>query len=135
MALKYCIDTNIFIYHFESHPRFGNKASQKLERIIKSKGKIVCSTLVIAELLAKKEISTNAQKRTDLKIKLLSTPNIELIAPDIFICEYAAILKGKYDIKLPDAIHIATALVNDCKVFCTADETLKKIKEIAVETL
>jgi predicted nucleic acid-binding protein len=41
-------------------------------------------------------------------------------------------LRATYKIKLPDALHIATAIENDIEVFLTNDREIPSIPEITV---
>jgi len=40
--------------------------------------------------------------------------------------------RAKYGLRTPDAIHIATAVVQDADIFFTADKRIKKVEEIRV---
>jgi len=55
------------------------------------------------------------------------------------VCKYIAVesakLRVKYRIKIPDAIQVASGLVNGANAFITNDSNLKKIKEIKVIVL
>lgn len=41
-------------------------------------------------------------------------------------------LRVNYNLKTPDAIHLATAIEHKADVFITNDKQLKKVKEIAI---
>jgi predicted nucleic acid-binding protein len=51
---------------------------------------------------------------------------------DIPIAQHAAEIRVKYNLKLPDALQIATALVSNCEAFLTNDVQLKRVTELQV---
>jgi predicted nucleic acid-binding protein len=51
------------------------------------------------------------------------------------IAESAADIRVRYNIKTPDALHIATAINTQCDVFVTNDYQLTRIKELRVVIL
>ncbi len=48
------------------------------------------------------------------------------------IAERAAFLRARYNIKTPDALQLATALLTGGKFFLTNDESLSSVEEIHV---
>ena len=63
---------------------------------------------------------------------LINNANMEIIPLDISIAQKAAELRARYDLKIPDAIQLATGIITDCDVLLTNDQSLKKVKEIRV---
>ena len=66
---------------------------------------------------------------------LTNSKGLLLTDMDKNIAVESAKLRVKYKIKIPDAIQVASGLVNGAKVFITNDSNLKKIKEIKVIVL
>ncbi|MBI2430396.1 MAG: PIN domain-containing protein [Candidatus Levybacteria bacterium] len=64
--------------------------------------------------------------------KLLTTPNLTIIPIDETISVAAAILKYRYTLTLPDALQLATAIVNNQDAFVSNDKRFHKVKEIPV---
>jgi len=126
------LDTNIFICCFEENPEFGPKSRKILEKIETGKLQAVCSSLVWAELIAQADIGSNSARVSDLKAQFVSIPNLGIVAADFEICELAGKLKSKYNIKLPDSLHLASAIHSKCDCFVSFDKNLKKVKEIRV---
>jgi predicted nucleic acid-binding protein len=56
----------------------------------------------------------------------------ELTAP---VVEKATVLRATLEVKTPDALHLATAIVSGARAFLTGDRGLARCKEIAVEVL
>lgn len=134
--LKYTVfglDTSCFIYHFEKHPKY-SLLTRELFLLLEKK-KAVVSSLVFSELLAKKEIFANSKKRALYKTAFQTLPNTKICDFDLELAEYAAGFRILYNLRLPDAIHLATALINGADAFITNDEGFKKVKEIKVIVL
>ena len=51
------------------------------------------------------------------------------------IIDLSSDLRAKYNLPLPDYIHIATSINYGAKTFYTNDKALKKITEINIKTL
>ena len=58
-----------------------------------------------------------------------------LISVNKNIARRAAELRAKYNLKTPDALHVATALETHCQAFLTNDMGLKRITEIQILVL
>jgi len=58
-----------------------------------------------------------------------------MIDVDGMIAERAADLRARYNLRTPDAIHIATAIVAGCDAFLTNDLALRRVTELRVLTL
>jgi len=66
---------------------------------------------------------------------LLYNENLDVIPVNIIIAQKASEIRANYNIKTPDAIQIATAIIQHCDTFFTNDKELKKVKEINVITV
>ncbi len=51
------------------------------------------------------------------------------------LAEQAAQVRAKYNILLPDALQIATALINGCDTFLTNDPALQQVTELRILVL
>jgi len=126
----FALDTNCFIYHFEKHPVF-SPLTEELFLLLKKK-KAITSSITFSELISKKEIFADRKKLTNYKVAFLSTPSLKVVEVDLKVAEYAAGFRIIYNLRLPDAIQIATALLGGADVFITNDERMKKVEEIKV---
>lgn len=119
------LDTNVFIYFFEKHPVFYAQAEKIIKGIFEGSVDAVCSSLVITELVA-------GDPQFDIKALSLGNLHITDLTPEIAYT--AGRLRHQYNLKTPDAIHIATALSAKANKFYTNDKKLadRKIKGLAV---
>lgn len=124
------LDTNCFVYQFEEHPIYSPLTRELFLTLKKRKG--ITSSITFSELIAKEEIFIDKKKRVHYKTALQTAPNTEVVDVDLKIAEYSAGFKVIYNFRLPDALHLATALVSGADVFITNDERFKKVKEMAV---
>jgi len=51
------------------------------------------------------------------------------------VAESAADLRARYNLRTPDALHVATAIDAGCDAFLTNDTGIKRVQEIAVLVL
>lgn len=127
---KVGIDSMCFIYHFERNKSYGDIVRRLFLQLQKNKLMAVTSTLTLAEILSFEKLQKDKILFEQTKTRFRQTPNLETIPVDETISEVAAILKYEYNIALPDAIQVGTAIVSGQEAFITNDRGLQKIKEI-----
>ncbi|MBI5641236.1 MAG: type II toxin-antitoxin system VapC family toxin [Nitrospirae bacterium] len=124
------LDTSIFIYFVEQHPRYHKLCSSIFEDIEASRIKAVTSTLTLLEIL----VQPYKLKKEELVLKfyslLVTYPHLSWIDMNLAVADRAAGLRAKYGLKTPDAIQIASALSHGAGAFICNDRAFKKIKEI-----
>ena len=130
------LDTSIFVYALERRSPFAPAAEAVLQAVIERRPTAAISTLVVAELL----VVPYRAKRPDLASQyvqyLVAFPNLTLLAPGVEVCRVAASLRGNTAaLKLPDAIHLATAIEGKCDRFLTNDLRLSRFPDIPVDVL
>jgi predicted nucleic acid-binding protein len=62
-------------------------------------------------------------------------PHLSVVPVTDDIAERAAFLRAHYNLKTPDAIQVATALVSGSRAFLTNDENLASVKGIDILVL
>ena len=128
-------DTMIFIYHFEDHPLFAPLTEPLFEAIDRGDLSAEVSVLLAGEVLA------GAKKAADNEILLRyrhifgEFPNLTLHDVGMQVMDKMSDLRVAYDLKTPDAIHVATALLNGAQAFVTNDAGLKRVSELDVLVL
>jgi len=123
------IDSNILIYHLEDLEPYSELTEILFTRLGEGRLKLIVSTLSVTELMAKPYAEGNLKKINASVSFLRTIPNCEWISPDFEISLDAAALRGKYGIRTPDAILIATGRKAKAQIFITNDLELKRTKD------
>ncbi|MCC6424594.1 MAG: PIN domain-containing protein [Phycisphaerales bacterium] len=130
------LDTNVLIYAVESIPEFVGRVRDIFDRIDRGELQGVTSELSLAEALI-----MPLRKGRDLirnEFELLLDPSGPLMVKPITrqVLVKAAEIRAKYSsMKLPDAIHAATAVLNGCTSFITNDSRFAVVDTLPVVLL
>ena len=128
-------DTNIFIYILENHHEFGETCLSVVQSGADKELDGYSGDLVLAELLVKPLKDNNARAVKAVKDLFTEDTKIELLPHTRSAFITAAHLRANHKIKLPDALHLATAIENHIEIFLTNDRDIPLIPEITVLTL
>ena len=130
------LDTTTLIYDWEYHPVFGDAAHAVTRAITEGHLRAMASTLLLAELLTGPLRIGRAERARQYREWLVGFPNLSLVAPDAEICTRAAQLRAMAPrLRLPDAIHVATALAAGATAFVTNDFDIRADLGIAIVQL
>lgn len=125
---RIALDTNVFVYQLESHPRYKPLTKAVFEELDGGRISAVTSTITLTELLVPAYRDQDDQ-RIDRFYGLLSTyPNLEWLAPDLEIADLAAELRALHNLQTPDALHAATAIQGKATGFVTNDPVFERVK-------
>lgn len=92
----------------------------------------VSSTITLAEVLVQPLRAENSELAKQYEEILTSSRNFRLQPVTTSIARLAANLRGRYALKMPDALHVATAIEAGCDAFLTNDAAIKRVTEITV---
>lgn len=124
------IDTSLFIYHVEKHPRYHVVCDKIFRDIESGRLRASTSTLLLLEIL----VQPYRLKKESLVLNfysLLTTyPNLAWIDLTLNIADIAARLRAENNFKTPDSIQAASAIVSGASGFISNDNVFKKLKEI-----
>ncbi|MCK4251450.1 PIN domain-containing protein [candidate division WOR-3 bacterium] len=130
MLDKVFIDTCLFIYFIERHPRFFKKIKHIFTQIDKGTKLGISSVILLHEVLVqpyrKGEISL-AKKYEKI---LLHSKNLLIIPINTDVVRLSAKLRAKYNIPTPDAIQAAVAVLQSVDIFYTSDTIFNRIIEL-----
>ncbi len=132
--MKVYLDANCVIYFVENHPVWCSRVIDRVTAIQLAQGELAVGDLTRAECLVGpfRKNDSGLEKRYRA---FFSDPEIHVLGITAAICEQAARLRATHSIKLPDALHLATAIEHGCGLFLTNDAQLARCTEIAVEIL
>ena len=124
------LDTNLFIYFLEDHPRYGTWCASLFDRIERGHNAAVTSTVTLLELL----VQPYRDQKEELAQKIFALtstyPKIEWVSVSLTLADRAAELRARYRLSTPDAIQLATAIAGKAVRFYGNDRGLRRVKEI-----
>ena len=124
------LDTNVFIYFLEGHPRYGAWCATLFDMIERGQNPAVTSTVTILELL----VQPYRDQKEDLAQKIFALtstyPKIEWVPLTMNLSDRAAELCARYRLSTPDAIQLATAISHHAACFYRNDRGLQRVRDI-----
>lgn len=127
---KVYLDTNIFIYALEGVEPSAAILREVFTSLEAGEWQAATSSLSIAECLVK----PFGLGREDLvglyRAALSQSDHLTLVPLNEEILIFAARLRAQHKFKLPDALHIATALNQGCTAMLTNDTGFRKVPEL-----
>ncbi|MEW6229326.1 MAG: type II toxin-antitoxin system VapC family toxin [Bacillota bacterium] len=126
------IDTNCFIFQFESdhYPQHAPLAQELFELVQSGIVKGVTSTITITEVMTLPRRLGLEDIAYQYKMLLMNFPNLQIrdITPEV--ADRAAMLRGVYNLRTPDALQTAAALVAGADAFVTFDRDLRRLRSV-----
>ncbi len=128
---RIAIDTNVLISVF-AQEALGEKVVPIIDAVAnKGTHEFIASVLTFSECAVLPYREGNWAALDQVKL-MFQMPNLTVFLMDERVAEEAARVRGAYNIKMPDAIIAATAIVHRADVLLTNDHSLAVIKEIQV---
>ncbi len=121
------LDTAVFIYHFESHPSYQPLTTRILNGIQTGNRKAILSTVALMELTVHPWRMNRPQVAVQYEAILVHFPHLQFADVTRDVARRAARLRAAYNVKLADALQVATALVNQATAYVTNDKGLKRL--------
>lgn len=129
------LDPICFIYHLGRHPQYVGITTQIFDLIESGKLTAVTSTLTLLTILTRAKMLGHQAAADSYKAVLTTFPNLELRRSDFSIADLASDLRVRYRIGTPEAIQIATAIVEGAGAYLCDDPALSKVVELDVVLL
>ena len=126
------IDANIVIYAVEGFSAFQPVLHVLLQCVDDEKLRLVTSELTLAEVLVKPIENRDSVIQQAYRAFLEPTAQVAVVPVSRTILESAARTRAETGVKLPDAIHIATAKQQECTSFLTNDRLIRSITDFRV---
>ncbi len=124
------LDTNVFIYFLEDHPRYGTWCASLFDLIERGHSPAVTSTVTLLELL----VQPYRDRKDELVQKIFALtstyPKMEWVPVTLSLADRAAELRARYRLSTPDALQLATAISHKAARFYGNDRGLRRVKEI-----
>jgi predicted nucleic acid-binding protein len=118
------LDTTIFIYHLEAHPRYRPLTQEVLTGVQTGQWKAVTSTVTLMELTVRPWRLGRPAVTREYEALLAHFPNLTLVDVTRDVARRAAQLRAGYGLRPADALQVATALLLDATAWVTNDHKL-----------
>lgn len=122
------IDSAVFIYWIEEHPRFAPVLTPVFEAIDRGALPAVTSTLTLLEVLVIPYRAGDLRLADRYEALLTRSRGLRLIDLDRSVLRAGAALRARFPAtRTPDALQLAAALAGSCRSFLTNDRELPAV--------
>lgn len=129
------VDTAPFIYFTERTATYLTRMRAVFRYLDEERLTVYTSAIILTELLTK-PLGDHDMALAAAHVALLThTKGVMTVNIDTDIARRAAVLRVQYQLKTPDALHVATALETGCQAFLTNDLGLKRVSEVKMLVL
>ena len=129
------LDANGFIYSIERIDPYRSILDALWLTVSAGQVKVVTSELTLLEVLVKPLKVGDATTATLFRTVLKHTPDVQMLPITQSVLEAAANLRATLGLKTPDAVHVATALLNNSMLFVTNDSAFRRVADLNVTVL
>jgi predicted nucleic acid-binding protein len=130
VALKFSIDTNIFLNVKNKEDPYYQYSKRILQLIDDGELQGVVPAIVVAELCAGYHEFHELTEKDELLTQLRTNPNYEIIKLDLDVADEAGRVRTATSLRLPDAILVASSLIANAPILVTHDEQLAKAQPL-----
>ena len=124
------LETPIFIYHFEAHPRYSTLTKEVLPGMENGKWAGVTSTITLMEINVRPWQLEREEAARKYETVLVNFPNLTILDIDRDVARLASQLRARYNVRPPDALQVAASLQAGAKAFLTNDKRLSVLQTI-----
>lgn len=128
-----CIDSAPLIYFMERHPRFYEQARSFFGAADRNEFILLTSVVTVPEVLV--HPLRCGQTALIQAYRQLFTDYLPVVPVNSIIAETAAQLRAEHNLRTPDALQIATAIIRKAPFFLTNDKQLSRITQLEVLVL
>jgi len=126
------LDTALFIYLIEENPTYIRIVEQIFIEISRGNIYACTSTITLIEVLTKPLEENNTELIQKYSEIMSDSAYLLLCEVDRAIAVESARLRATYSLRTPDAIQLATGIVNGAELFITNDRGFKKVQDIEI---
>ena len=124
------LDTSIFIYHFEAHPRYLPLTTLALMGIAQGDRQGVTSIITLMELTVRPHQLGRPGVARHYEALISHFPNLLLVDVDRSVARRAAVLRARDRVRPADALQVAASLVHNATAFLTNDRHLARLQPL-----
>lgn len=119
------LDTNVLIDLVESSGQLSPAQASILKDFDNGRLAAVTSEIALAECLVRPLADGNAMRVATFEALLDGSGTPTMVPVDRKVLRLAAEARARDRMRLPDAIHVATAIAEACNVFLSADRSIR----------
>ena len=132
--MRLYLDANAIIYAIESTLPVRGVVTARIGQAEAAGGAIITSRLSRLECRVKPLRDGNTALLAAFD-QFFARPTLVIADVSATVIEQATDLRARYGFRTPDALHLATAIVEHADVFLTGDVALRRCTEVRVEVL
>jgi predicted nucleic acid-binding protein len=125
-------DTAPLVYFMENNPTYIVRMRSIMKQVASGHPVGTASFLVLAEVLVQPIRTNNKALVQQYESVLVKSSDFQLVPIGEAVSRKAAELRATYNLKTPDALHVASAITSGCDSFLTNDTGIKRVTEITV---
>jgi predicted nucleic acid-binding protein len=126
------VDTALFIYLIEEHPRYLAAARSLFARADRGEVEVVTSGITLLEVLVVPYRRHDMMLAARYESVLTRSRGIRLIEPDGVQLRTAAQLRAFHGVRTPDALQMAAAVTTRCSTLVTNDRRLPDLPGLRI---
>jgi predicted nucleic acid-binding protein len=126
------LDTAIFIYFIEEHPRFIPEISPLFKEADAGRRTLITSALTLLEVLVVPYRAGNRLLAERYEALLTRSRGIRLVELSHDQLRAAAQLRAATSVKTPDALQLVAAISGGCRIFLTNDRRLPPVPGLRI---
>jgi uncharacterized protein len=128
------LDTNVVVYLVERTPHLGTVAAKRVQDFIGQGQRLVVSDLVRMECRVR-PLRLNDAITLAAFNGYFDSEDVDVAPITAAVCDRAAIIRARYNLRPMDSLHLAAAVENGCERFLTHEVRLRSFSDIGVEVL
>lgn len=129
------IETAPLIYYVEVNPAYAAKMDAIVATIETTPIDAVSSVITLVEVLSHPMKLGDHRLVQEYRDILVNSSEFRLVPVTAQIAESAAEMRARYNLRTPDALHVASAVLTGCDAFLTNDTSFERITEIRILVL
>jgi len=129
------LDSSSFIYSVEKVEPFSSLLDPLWLTARSGDLQIQSSELALLEVLVKPRRDKDTMLESSFRSLLLSSREVHLVPITKVVLDLAVDLRATTNIRIPDAIHAATALIGKCALLVTNDVVFRRVPGLQVTVL
>ncbi|MEA3350755.1 MAG: PIN domain-containing protein [Chloroflexota bacterium] len=123
------LDTSIFIYQFEAHPRYLPITTALLNGIQAGEWSAIISVITLMEINVHPWRLKRPKVARTYETLLVNFPNLQIVDVNRDVARKAAQIRAAFNLRPADSLHIATAIVGEATAWVSNDKQHRRLAD------